>query len=157
MLTREGKTCSLGRSFTNPIIALLVALNVAWTGIRLLHDAGLGLLDTALPSEDMEQVQTILDVYQAQQMVFHALRTRRAGSRRFISFHVLVPGSWTVQKGHSLCEEIELALCDALPETTVFTHLEPIEDPVSFADQTLDRDALQAFSNASAQSREEVG
>jgi cation diffusion facilitator family transporter len=150
-------TALTGWLILDPIIALLVALNVAWTGIRLLHDAGLGLLDTALPPEDIEQVQTILDAYQAQQMAFHALRTRRAGSRRFISFHVLVPGSWTVQKGHRLCEEMELALRDALPETTVFTHLEPLEDPVSFADQTLDRDALQEFSDASARSQEEVG
>jgi len=72
-------------------------------------------------------------------MVFHALRSRQAGSRRFVSFHVLVPGTWTVVKGHSMCEEIELAIRDALPETTVFTHLEPREDPLSFADQALDR------------------
>lgn len=123
----------------DPVIALLVAVNIIWTGIRLLHETGLGLLDTALSSEDLEHVQTILDTYRVQGMAFHALRSRQAGSRRFVSFHILVPGTWTVLKGHRICEEIELAIRHALPETTVFTHLEPREDPLSFADQALDR------------------
>ncbi|MFL5625039.1 MAG: cation diffusion facilitator family transporter [Ktedonobacteraceae bacterium] len=126
----------------DPIIALLVALNIIWTGIRLLRQTGLGLLDTALPQEDVNQIQAVLETYRAQGIAFHALRTRQAGSRRFISFHVLVPGTWTVLKGHMICEEIELALRNALPETTVFTHLEPREDPSSFADQALDRESL---------------
>jgi cation diffusion facilitator family transporter len=123
----------------DPIIALLVALNIVWTGIRLLRETGLGLLDTALPLEDMRLIEHVLDTYRAQGLAFHALRTRQAGSRRFISFHVLVPGNWTVLKGHTTCETIELALHDAFPETTVFTHLEPLEDPTSFIDQALDR------------------
>ena len=125
----------------DPIIALLVALNIVWTGIRLLRETGLGLLDTALPLEDMRLIEHVLDSYRAQGLAFHALRTRQAGSRRFISFHVLVPGNWTVLKGHTTCETIEIALHDAFPETTVFTHLEPLEDPTSFIDQALDRTA----------------
>lgn len=125
----------------DPIIALLVALNIVWTGIRLLRETGLGLLDTALPLEDMRLIEHVLDGYRAQGLAFHALRTRQAGSRRFISFHVLVPGNWTVLKGHTTCETIEIALHDAFPETTVFTHLEPLEDPASFIDQALDRAA----------------
>ena len=80
----------------DPIIAFLVAANIIWTGMRLLHATGLGLLDTALPKEDLEHINTILDSYRAQGIAFHALRSRQAGSRRFVSFHVLVPGSWTV-------------------------------------------------------------
>lgn len=125
----------------DPIIALLVAVNILWTGIRLIHETGLGLLDTRLPKEDLNQINMILDPYRAQGILFHALRSRAAGTRRFVSFHVLVPGSWTVLKGHALCEEIELAIRHTLPETTVFTHLEPREDPISFLDQTLDRDS----------------
>ncbi len=125
----------------DPVIALLVALNIVWTGIRLLRETGLGLLDTALPLEDMRLIEHVLDDYRGQGLAFHALRTRQAGSRRFISFHVLVPGNWTVLKGHTTCETIELALHDAFPETTVFTHLEPLEDPTSFIDQALDRAA----------------
>ncbi len=123
----------------DPIIALLVVLNIVWTGVRLLRETALGLLDTALPQEDIRLIERILDGYRVQGISFHALRTRQAGSRRFISFHVLVPGDWTVLKGHTTCEAIELALHDALPETTVFTHLEPLEDPTSFIDQALDR------------------
>ncbi len=123
----------------DPIVALLVAANIIWTGARLLHETGLGLLDTALPKDDLDHINTILDDYRAQGIVFHALRSRQAGSRRFVSFHVLVPGTWTVLKGHSMCEAIELAIRSSLPETTVFTHLEPREDPTSFADQALDR------------------
>lgn len=123
----------------DPIIALLVTVNIIWTGTRLLHATGLGLLDTTLTKEDREHVEMILNRYRGQGIAFHALRSRQAGSRRFVSFHVLVPGTWTVLKGHRLCEAIELTIRDALPETTVFTHLEPLEDPLSFADQTLDR------------------
>lgn len=123
----------------DPIVALLVAANIIWTGVRLLRETGLGLLDTALAKADLERINIILDHYRRQGILFHALRSRQAGSRRFVSFHVLVPGSWTVFKGHSICEEIELAIRQALAETTVFTHLEPREDPTSFADQTLDR------------------
>ncbi|GHO60464.1 cation diffusion facilitator family transporter [Ktedonobacter robiniae] len=124
----------------DPIVALLVAANIIWTGIKLLRQTGLGLLDTALPPEDQEQVKEILATYQQQGIVFHALRSRMAGRRRFVSFHVIVPGQWTVLKGHKVCEEIERAIREALPESTVFTHLEPKEDPVSFEDIELDRE-----------------
>lgn len=127
----------------DPIIALLVAANIIWTGIRLLRETGLGLLDTALPRQDQEQIQCIFEQYREQHIEFHALRTRQAGSRRFISFHVLVPGDWNVQQGHAICEEIELAMRQALPESTVFTHLEPREDPVSWQDLQLDREVVQ--------------
>jgi cation diffusion facilitator family transporter len=130
----------------DPLIALLVALNVIWTGIRLLRQTELGLLDTALSREDVNQIQVVLEAYRPQGLLFHALRTRQAGTRRFISFHILVPGTWTVLQGHAICDEIELTLHNVLPETTVFTHLEPREDPASFADQALDRDPLPAAS-----------
>jgi cation diffusion facilitator family transporter len=127
----------------DPIIALLVAANIIWTGIRLLRETGLGLLDTALPRDDLEQIYRIFERYREHYIEFHALRTRQAGSRRFISFHVLVPGNWSVHQGHEICEEIELAMREALPESTVFTHLEPREDPVSWQDLQLDREVVQ--------------
>ena len=70
---------------------------------------------------------------------YHAPRTRQAGARRFISFHILVPGDWTVQRGHDLLEEIEERIREAVPRSVVDTHLEPIEDPVSWADTRLVR------------------
>lgn len=123
----------------DPIIALVVAANIVWAGLRLLRETSSGLLDAALPKEDMDVIKSILDKYQPQGIQFHALRTRLAGTRRFVSFHVLVPGAWTVLQGHDLCEAIELAIIQALPGTNVTTHLEPLEDPASWNDRELDR------------------
>ena len=123
----------------DPVIALIVAINIVWAGVRLLRETGSALMDTSLPADEQQVIKNILLTYQEQSIQFHALRTRLAGARRFISFHILVPGEWTVQRGHDLSEAIELAICKALPSTHVMTHLEPLEDPVSWADQELDR------------------
>jgi cation diffusion facilitator family transporter len=126
----------------DPIIALVVAANIVWAGLRLLRETGMGLLDTALPAEERQTVADALQPFETQGIQFHALRTRVAGARRFVSLHVLVPGSWTVKQGHDLCEAIELAIAQSLPGTFVFTHLEPLEDPASWADQALERPLL---------------
>lgn len=123
----------------DPIIALVVAANIVWTGVKLVRESGLGLMDTALPRADLQIIADVQATYRAQGIEFHALRTRRSGSRRFISMHVLAPGDWTVKRGHDLCEEIEMALHAALPESTIFTHLEPREDPAAWQDTGLDR------------------
>jgi len=124
----------------DPIIALLVAANIVWSGVRLLRRSALGLLDTALPADERASVVATLDRFQAERGVaFHALRTRQSGARRFVSMHVLVPGTWSVRHGHQLLEEIERDLRAALPHATIFTHLEPLDDPASFEDQQLDR------------------
>lgn len=123
----------------DPIVALIVAANIVWTGVRLLRDTAQGLLDRALPPEDQAKISKILGNYEREGIRFHAVRTRAAGQRRFISMHVLVPGQWTVQQGHDLSEDIEKELGTALPGSTFFMHLEPSEDPASFADQNLDR------------------
>jgi cation diffusion facilitator family transporter len=122
------------------LVALLVAANIVWTGVRLLRETSSGLLDSAIPAEDQGAIAHVLSEYQPQGVKFHALRTRVAGSRRFVSFHVLVPGAWTVQRGHDLCEMIEQAIASALPGTDVTTHLEPIEDPLSWDDELLSED-----------------
>ncbi len=124
----------------DPLIGLLVAANILWTGVRLLRDTAHGLLDRALPPEDQEAITEVLSRYEEEGIRFHALRTRASGPRRFISMHVLVPGRWTVQRGHDLSEEIEKNIAEALRgNSTFFIHVEPSEDPVSFADQSLDR------------------
>ena len=132
-----------GALVLDPIVALLVAVNIVWTGFRLLRETGSALLDAALPKEEIDAILLILNEYKRQDIQFHALRTRIAGTRRFVSFHVLVPGSWTVQQGHDLCEAIELAISRALPVTHVTTHLEPLEDPASWEDQELERPSNQ--------------
>ncbi|MGH3148028.1 MAG: cation diffusion facilitator family transporter, partial [Rubrobacter sp.] len=127
----------------DPLIALLVAANIVRTGVRLLRDTAQGLLDRALPPEELEMISGVLSRYEEREIRFHALRTRAAGQRRFVSMHVLVPGRWTVKRGHDLSERIEDDLAQALlGNTTFFIHIEPSEDPVSFADQSLDRERL---------------
>lgn len=124
----------------DPIIAMLVALNIVWTGYRLMQQSARGLIDTAIPSEERQQIETIFDHYRQNGIEFHSLMTRQAGQRKFISVHILVPGEWTVQKGHDLLEIIEARVRDHFPfPVTVFTHLEPVEDPVSHSDIGIDR------------------
>ena len=123
----------------DPLIAILVALNIIWAGWRLLRDTVNGLLDVGWPAEEQAQVRAVLAGFAADGVSFHAVRTRMAGQRRFVSLHVLVPGAWSVQRGHDLCERIEAQIRGQLSNTTVFTHLEPLEDHASFEDQTLDR------------------
>jgi cation diffusion facilitator family transporter len=123
----------------DPLIALLVAANIVWTAMRLLRDTANGVLDRALPPLDQACITGILAPYAAQGVSFHAVRTRIAGQRRFVSLHILVPGAWTIQHGHDLAEQIEQQIRDALPKSTILTHLEPKEDPMSYDDQGLER------------------
>ena len=132
-------TALTGRHWVDPLVALLVAANILRIGIDLLHRSALGLLDTALPIEMRAQITRILEQERGQGVDFHAIRTREAGARRFVSFHILVPGDWSVQRGHDLLERIEDEIRAAIPRCTVFTHLEPLEDPVSFEDTRLER------------------
>lgn len=123
-----------GWNVLDPVIALAVALHILVVGGSLIRRSALGLLDTALPDEELGRIDRVLARYEERGIQFHALRTRRAGQRSFISMHVLVPGDWSVQKGHDLAEEIEVEVRRALPGAHVFTHLEPVEDPASFED-----------------------
>ena len=123
----------------DPLIALAVAANIVFTGIKLIRRASGGLMDRALPSSEQSALDAALEPYRNQGVVFHAIRTRQSGRRSFVSMHVLVPGRWTVQQGHELLERVEADVRATLPHTTVFTHVEPLEDPTSFDDATLDR------------------
>ena len=123
----------------DPIVALAVAANILVAGGGLLRRSAGGLMDRALEEPDLAAIQDALAEFERDGVRFHALRTRQAGARRFVSLHVLVPGAWTVQRGHDLVEQVEASLCTRLPGASVFTHLEPAEDPRSFADTTLDR------------------
>lgn len=128
-----------GWTTLDPIIALLVAVNIVRTGTGLVSDSMSGLMDRALPDHELALVGGILDRYESRGIRFHALRTRQAGRRTFVSVHVLVPGEWSVKQGHDLLEQLESELREPFEQATIFTHLEPIEDPVSFADTELDR------------------
>ncbi|PIX96347.1 MAG: cation-efflux pump [Hydrogenophilales bacterium CG_4_9_14_3_um_filter_63_34] len=128
-----------GWLWLDPVIALLVAANIVWTGWQLLQRSAAGLMDVSLPEAELQTIEQVLDEYRRQGLEFHALRTRQAGSRAFATLHVLVPGAWSVQLGHDWCERIEADIRRALPYAHVTTHLEPREDPVSLSDQELDR------------------
>jgi divalent metal cation (Fe/Co/Zn/Cd) transporter len=110
-----------------------------FTGISLLRRSAYGLMDQALPAERVVQIETILARYRSADVEFHAIRTRSAAGRSFVSMHVLVPGDWTVKRGHDLVESLEHDIATAVPGTTVDTHIEPREDPASYRDQALDR------------------
>ena len=128
-----------GIDVLDPIIALLVAANIVRTGLGLVSRSAGGLMDRALDPDELARVQAVLDQHRSATMEFHALRTRRAGRRAFVDVHVLVPGEWSVQRGHDAIEALEDDLRRALDPVTVLTHLEPLEDPASFADLGLDR------------------
>ena len=134
-----GASAATGWHWLDPALALLVAANIVRIGVSLMRRSALGLLDTALPEGERAAIVEILRAYEPQGVHYHALRTRQAGAWRFVSVHVLVPGAWTVQHGHELLERIEAEIRAAFPATTVFTHLEPLEDPASFDDVRLDR------------------
>ena len=128
-----------GWEWLDPLIALAVAGNIVFTGVSLMRRSFRGLLDRALPRETLECIQGALAPFRAQGIEFHALRTREAAGRSFVSMHVLVPGDWTVQRGHDLIESVEDQIRGLVPQATVFTHLEPLGDPVSYLDVGLDR------------------
>ncbi|MFN3544362.1 MAG: cation diffusion facilitator family transporter [Thiobacillus sp.] len=128
-----------GWLWLDPVIALAVAANIVLTGWKLLQRSAAGLMDVSVSGEELQAIESVFATYRRQGLEFHALRTRQAGTRAFISFHVLVPGVWSVQEGHDWSERIEADLRRTLPHAHLTTHLEPIEDPLSHADQELDR------------------
>ncbi len=128
----------------DPVIAFAVAAQIVWSGVSLIRRSWIGLLDRALPDAEQQSLRAVLARHACAEVQFHAVRTRQGGARRFVAMHVLVPGEWTVARGHALLERIEEDVRAALPNATVFTHLEALEDPASFQDQELDRDTGRA-------------
>jgi len=133
-------TAWTGWNRLDPIVALLVAGNILRSGVSIVRRSVLGLLDTALPSEEQKRLRAILGAYHESGIQIHALRTRQAGARRFVSMHVVVPGSWTVHRGHQLLERLEAEILRSIAGVTAFTHLESLEDPTSWDDVALDRE-----------------
>jgi cation diffusion facilitator family transporter len=118
----------------DPIVALLVAVNILFTGYRLLVRSGRGLMDVALAPEELDSVKAILDEYKPKGVGYHALRSRQAAARKFLVVHLLVPGSWSVSQGHKLAEQVETHVRATIPGANIVTHVEPAEDPLSMQD-----------------------
>jgi len=128
-----------GWLWLDPVIALVVAAQILWSGLALLRRSWFGLLDRSLPQPELDALRAVLDRHAAASEVrFHAVRTRQAGVRRFVTMHVLVPGAWSVRRGHDLLERIEDEIRETLPGASILTHLEAVEDPASFGDEGLD-------------------
>jgi cation diffusion facilitator family transporter len=129
-----------GWSILDPLVAIAVALNIIWTGVRLVSRSVSGLMDAALPAPEQTLIQDVMEKYREKGVTFHALRTRQAAARQFVSVHILVPGEWTVHDAHHVAEDFESDVRDALGSVvTVFTHIEPVEDELSMEDMFLDR------------------
>jgi cation diffusion facilitator family transporter len=125
----------------DPIIAILVAINILFTGYRLVIRSGRGLLDASLPPQELASVKSILDSYQAQGVGYHALRSRQAAARKFLVVHLLVPGEWSIRKGHLLAEQVEKQVIETINNANIVTHIEPIEDQLSMDDISIVRKA----------------
>ena len=124
----------------DPVIAVLVALNIIWTGFTLIKRSANGLMDASITEEELKKVKEYLDGLKTDTIEYHSLMTRQAGQRKFISLHLLVPGEWSVQQGHDFAEKIEETIEDMFSEpVTVSSHIEPIEDPASMRDIGIDR------------------
>lgn len=128
-----------GWLWLDPVVALVVAAQILFTGFKLVRNAVNGLMDAGLPDEEVAQVRSILERFDSEGVKYHALRTRRSGAQRFVSVHIQVPGDWSVQQGHELLEKIEGEIRSDLSPVNVLTHIEPVEDPVSWKDAALNR------------------
>ncbi len=143
VLTSVGVLFGLGmvaltnRFWPDPLIAIVVAFNILWTGFRLIRRSFNGLMDHALTDEEQAQLRAAITEQLGPETTFHALRTRRGGTRRFADCHLLVPGDWTVKRGHDLAEKIERAVREKMPGLELTTHIEPIEAKISWEDSEL--------------------
>jgi cation diffusion facilitator family transporter len=122
------------------VVALLVAANILFTGFHLLRQSYQGLMDAALPTAEITKIKDVLTTYETKGVQFHALRTRSGASRQFVSMHILVPGEWSVKRGHQVAEQVEKDLRKDIPQITIFTHVEPVEEPISFEDVKLEEE-----------------
>jgi cation diffusion facilitator family transporter len=134
VIAAMGLVAVSGWHWLDPLLGFALALHIIIIGLKLVRDAMLGLMDTGLPADDMNVIRNVLDKHLDEGMQYHALATRQAGAWRFMTVHLLVPGNWSVQRGHELAERVEEELRNSLERLHVLTHIEPIEDPVSWDD-----------------------
>ena len=142
VLVGIGLVAVTGWDALDPITALCVAVNIVVTGFLLINRSVRGLLDASLPPDQVATIEAVLDRYRSPEVEFHALRTRQAGRRSFMSLHVLVPGARSVMAAHDVVEQVEADLHGVVEDLTIVAHVEPLEDPRSFADDGLDRRRL---------------
>jgi cation diffusion facilitator family transporter len=118
----------------DPIVAILVGANIIVTGFKLVRDSTGGLMDKTLSDADNQAIAAVLARHSGEHVLFHGLRTRQSGRLRFATFDMLVPGDWSVRRGHDLLEEVQREVEQCLPDLRVMVHLEPREDPRAYGD-----------------------
>lgn len=130
-----------GLYFLDPIIAIGVALYIVYIGFKLIVRSTNELMDAAIPKDEQQRIVDYLDSLEERNIEYHSLLTREAGYRRFVTFHLLVPGKWSIKQGHDCAEEVEQYIEQMFinSNVTVTSHIEPIEDPISFNDIGIDR------------------
>jgi cation diffusion facilitator family transporter len=138
VLVGVGLVALTGWQPLDSLVAIGVAINIVWSGVGIVKHSVSGLMDSVLPEEELGLIRKKIEEILPEGVAYHALMTRQAGARRFVSFHVLVPGKWTVEHGHVLLEKLEVQITQLLPNMVVFTHIEPLDDPASWSDQKLD-------------------
>lgn len=122
----------------DPVVAAVVGVNILVTGGRLVAGSVRALLDQSVGPAEIAAVIAALDPFRCDEVTIHGLQTRQSGRHRFVTLHVLVPGEWTVRRGHDLLERVEAAVREALPDSSVLTHLEPRDDPRAYHDYDYD-------------------
>lgn len=138
VLVGVGAVAVTGWQWLDPLVAILVAMQIVWAGVGIVRRSIEGLMDKAIPRDELDRLQNALKPFLASGIEYHALRTRQAGARRFVSLHVLVPGAWTVHEGHQFVERIDQSIRQTIPNASVLTHLESKDDPASWDDEETD-------------------
>lgn len=118
----------------DPVVAIVVAVQILWTGWKLISRSFDGLMDKAIPDGELAVIHSVLESLRHEGCDYHALRSRQAGRKHFVDVHVLVPGTMTVKAGHDLVERIEKEARQRAPNVEMLVHMEPLEDPLSWDD-----------------------
>lgn len=111
----------------DPLLAAIVALNILWSGWRLIRESLGGLMDEAVPAETLDRIRQVISENATGAIEAHDVRTRNAGRMTFVDFHLVVPGAMSVTDAHAICDTIERALKAEVPDTLITIHVEPEE------------------------------
>ena len=114
-----------GWSVLDPALAALVAVNILWSGWKVVTASLSGLMDEAVPDEELERIRGVIGQAAEGAIEAHDLKTRHAGQVTFIEFHLVVDGDITVTAAHEICDRIEMALREAVPDARTTIHVEP--------------------------------
>lgn len=139
VLVAIGLVAVTGWTILDPIIAIAVGVNILFTGYVLVRRSVVGLLDSALPEDEIEVViKAVHEACKDARVEITELRTRESGRQRFVYVTVTVPGDWTVRRSHDVADEIEAAVDQAFPGTTTFVHIEPSPDDIDSAQDAVE-------------------